>query len=104
MISLTCQNINLYMGGIKDVWKKAGTNYAINSTSDISIKEKVQSWETQSYNDQKLEFFSYGSRSDYVSDRLLGTGKAKKVYQGKGPFLFTFNDMKHVVTFYIKKL
>ena len=93
-VNLICQNINFYMGGTKDIWKKSESNVALDK-DNASYLRKVKSW-NQSFNDGKLEFFSYSSGFDLGLEKIK-TGNANKVHQGKGPFLITFKDMSHIV-------
>jgi len=93
-VNLICQNINFYMGGTKDIWKKSENKIALNK-NDNSFIHKVKSW-NQSFNDGKLEFFSYVSGFDLGLEKIK-SGNANKVHQGKGPFVITFKDMREIV-------
>lgn len=84
------------MGGTKDIWRKSKVNIALDIKDQKNYIEKVKSW-NQSFNDKKLEFFSYSSGFDLGMEKI-STGHANKVHQGKGPFVITFKDMSNVVS------
>ncbi len=95
-VSIVAQNINYYMGGVKDIWRKAGSALGL----EVVEGKKIAKSETrtlslmlenaqQNYNDQKLEFFCYSSPLK-VGLEKIATGQADKVYHGKGPILIEF--------------
>jgi hypothetical protein len=86
------------MGGVKDIWRKSGAALGV----EVLEGNKIAAPETktlslmlenaiQSYNDQKLEFFSYSSAIK-VGFEKIATGQADKIYHGKGPILLQFKD------------
>jgi hypothetical protein len=68
-VSIVCQNIHCYLGGMRDIWKKWGSQLGIEYFEKNNNKEKLLKKQTeniitaeQSYNnDEKLEFFIYFS-------------------------------------------
>jgi len=99
-VNIICQNINFYMGGTKDIWKKSGNNVGLKVVDGITKKLSKVETETlgnkltfseQNYNDQKLEFFTYSSGFKLGFEKIF-TGRADKVYHGPGPILIKFKD------------
>lgn len=106
-VSLICQNITYYMGGTGNIWKKSGNSIGVDIIENKGIEEKLdkESYENQrrntlnsigvlnkqSYNDQKLEFFSYNSGIVMGMEKIV-TGLADKIYQGGGPIFIEFKD------------
>lgn len=117
-VSLICQNINYYMGGTSDIWKKSGKNFGVeivksdgvnNIVKDKSKSSKEHSNEevfqrerrrtiekigiekSQSFNDRQLEFFSYSSGITLGMEKIF-TGLADKIYHGPGPIMIEFKN------------
>lgn len=101
-VSLVCQNINFYMGGTGDIWKKSKDQLGVEIISNKKTKEEditerrktigdIGVEKQQSFNDQKLEFFTYDSGLTIGMEKVV-TGLADKVYSGEGPILITFKD------------
>ena len=91
---IVCQNIELYMGGISNLWEKS-TKLGI---QNIGLKRKerkifendfLKSFAKKNYSDRKIELFTYDDLMDMGLDNLFGI-RAKKVHQGHGPLYFTF--------------
>ncbi len=82
------------MGGTKDIWRKSNNGLALNKKSE-SFVNVVKNWD-QKFDDKKLEFFSYDSGFEIGFEKIV-TGNAKKIHQGKGPFIITFKDMSNIV-------
>jgi len=83
-VSLICQNINFYMGGTKDIWRKS-SSIGLESNDKFMIDVN----KVQDYNDQKLEFFTYSSGIKIGFEKII-TGQADKIHQGTGPFIIKF--------------
>ena len=104
-VALICQNVNFYMGGTQDIWKKSGDSYGVeilNNKNDLKNDEEIKKTRKktlekigvenkQSYNDKKLEFFSYNSGITMGFEKVV-TGLCDKVYQGSGPFIIEFKS------------
>jgi len=105
-VTLICQNINHYMGGVSDIWKKSGDQLGIElynanmNPETINLKEKdLKEKEMfqdliraeQHFGDGKIEFFSFDSGIHLGFEKLF-SGFANKVYQGTGPILLKFKD------------
>ncbi len=97
-VSLVCQNINYYMGGTKDIWKKSG-NCGIKVESEGGkddhnetklLHNQLKNSEQKS-NDQKLEFFTYSSGLK-IGFEKIATGQADRVYHGPGPIVVKFKE------------
>ena len=106
-VNIICQNINFYMGGTKDIWRKSGKSIGLRvvegeerklSRMDTNRIEKKLSNSEQSMNDQKLEFFTYSSGFALGCEKLF-TGRADKVYHGPGPIMINFKDTPEKVNF-----
>ena len=85
------------MGGTENIWgssQQIGIQACGLKRKERKIYEKkvMDSFYKQSSNDRKVEFITYGHGMDMGLDRVTG-GKAKKIYQGSGPFYFTFKKM-----------
>ena len=96
-VVIVCQNIDFYMGGTENIWgssQQIGIQACGLKRKERKIYEKkvMDSFYKQSSNDRKVEFITYGHGMDMGLDRVTG-GKAKKIYQGSGPFYFTFKKM-----------
>ena len=94
---IVCQNIDYYMGGTENIWgmsKQIGIQACGLKRKEKKIYEqKIEStFHKQSSNDRNIEFITYGHGMDMGLDRVTG-GKAKKIYQGSGPFFFTFKKI-----------
>ncbi len=72
-------NINSFMGGAKDIWKNS-------EGSNSADKPKPQSSA-----DGKLEFVSFSGSVSIGMEKTFG-GFAERVYQGSGPFTFSFKQ------------
>lgn len=101
-VNLVCQNINYYMGGTADIWLKSTNSLGVeivhskNTKEDQEIEwkktiEKIGVEKQQSFNDQKLEFFTYDNGLTVGMEKVV-TGLADKVYSGAGPILIKFKD------------
>ena len=93
-VNLVCQNIDFYMGGTQKIWDKSN-NLAV-SKEELNkkqekeyCKEVLSHFQKQSFNDKKIEFFTYEHGIQLGLERISG-GMAKRVYQGSGPFYLDF--------------
>ena len=93
-VNLVCQNIDFYMGGTQKIWDKSN-NLAL-SKEELNkkqekeyCKEVLSHFQKQSFNDKKIEFFTYEHGIQLGLERISG-GMAKRVYQGSGPFYLDF--------------
>lgn len=110
-VCLVGQNINFYMGGSKDIWKKSGTQVGIEVRDENNKLDQAMSKNfsndlianEQSYNDKKLEFFTYSSGLKLGLEKVFN-GLADKVYQGLGPMLIKFKETPERVISYIFKI
>lgn len=98
-VSIIGQNINYYMGGSSDIWYKSGDSIGVEykeseegNESDSVLNKTVGIDKTQSYNDGKLEFFTYENGFTIGLEKVLRSGLADKIYQGEGPILITFKE------------
>ena len=73
-------NINSFMGGVKDVWK--------NATLPEHLKEVK--FKPESHQDGMIEVISFPGAWSLGFEKSIG-GFGSKVYQGTGPYQFTFN-------------
>lgn len=92
-ISIVCQNINFYMGGSSNIWRKSGLNLGLKLKKDNEehVKKSIGAFDSQSYNDRKLEFFTYTSGLSLAMEKVF-TGQANKLYHGEGPFMIIFKE------------
>ena len=95
------------MGGTKDIWMKSGRSIGLEvMEGDKKNKGETKTIElllentTQSYSDQKLEFFVYSSGMK-VGFEKINTGHADKIYHGPGPIHLEFHDTPERVNIYI---
>jgi hypothetical protein len=86
------------MGGVKDIWRKSGSALGVEVLEGKKIAmEKTKTLSlmlenaVQSFNDQKLEFFSYSSGLK-IGFEKIATGQADKIYHGNGPILIQFKE------------
>ena len=96
-VVIVCQNIDFYMGGTENIWgssQQIGIQACGLKRKEKKLYEKniADSFHKQSSNDRRIEFITYGHGMDMGIDRVTG-GKAKKIYQGSGPFFFTFKKI-----------
>ena len=96
-VVIVCQNINFYMGGTEHIW--GSTNQIGIQPCGLKRKEKKlfelelsNKFTNQLSNDRKIEFITYNHGMDMGLDRVA-RGNAKKIHQGKGPFVFTFKKI-----------
>ena len=96
-VVIVCQNINFYMGGTEHIW--GSTNQIGIQPCKLKRGEKklfeqdlLKSFQHQLSNDRKIEFITYNHGMDMGLDRVA-RGNAKKIHQGKGPFIFTFKKI-----------
>ena len=96
-VVIVCQNINYYMGGTEHIW--GSTNQIGIQPCGLKRKEKKlfelelsNKFTNQLSNDRKIEFITYNHGMDMGLDRVT-RGNAKKIHQGKGPFVFTFKKI-----------
>ena len=96
-VVIVCQNINYYMGGTEHIW--GSTNQIGIQPCGLKRKEKKlfelelsNKFTNQLSNDRKIEFITYNHGMDMGLDRVA-RGNAKKIHQGKGPFVFTFKKI-----------
>lgn len=94
------------MGGTKDIWRKSGRSIGIEVLEgEKIIKAETKNLENllkdveQSFNDQKLEFFTYSSGLK-IGFEKISTGQADKVYHGPGPIVVKFKDTPERVLYY----
>ena len=93
-VNLVCQNIDFYMGGTQKIWDKSN-NLAVSKEEFNKKQEKeyckevLSHFQKQSFNDKKIEFFTYEHGIQLGLERISG-GMAKRVYQGSGPFYLDF--------------
>jgi hypothetical protein len=85
------------MGGTKDIWRKS-VSLGLEAKGDV-IRQFKDNFENapQSFNDQKLEFFTYSSGFKLGFEKIV-TGQADKVHQGTGPFIIRFKPTPDRVT------
>jgi hypothetical protein len=78
------------MGGTKDIWRKSNHNIGLNlkDTDKLNQLKEAQ----QSFNDQKLEFFTYSSGLKLGFEKII-TGLADKIHHGHGPFIVKFRPI-----------
>ena len=91
------QNIDYYMGGTENIWgntEQIGIQHCGLKRKEKKIFENkiANSFNKQSSNDKKIEFITYNHGMDMGLDRVTG-GNANKIYQGFGPFSFTFKKI-----------
>ena len=96
--SFVCQNIISYMGGAKNIWKKASTKSENENDSMKILKttetiEKILK-EPQSMSDKKLEIFTFESGMRFALEKVIG-GFAKRFYHGEGPIFIKFKNTKY---------
>ena len=96
-VVIVCQNIDFYMGGTENIWgssEQIGIQACGLKRKEKKIYEKniAKSFHNQSSDDKEIEFITYTHGMDMGLDRVTG-GRAKKVYQGHGPFVFTFKKI-----------
>jgi hypothetical protein len=85
------------MGGTKDIWRKS-MSLGLEGKTDVLQNFKSDLRNTpQSFNDQKLEFFTYSSGFKLGMEKIV-TGQAHKVHQGSGPFIIRFKPTPDRVT------
>ena len=96
-VVIVCQNINFYMGGTEHIW--GSSNQIGIQPCGLKRKEKKlfelklsNKFTNQLSNDRKIEFITYNHGMDMGLDRVA-RGNAKKIHQGKGPFVFTFKKI-----------
>lgn len=94
-MNIICQNINFYMGGVRDIWEQAGNSISTTISNaekeDLNNykKEVLNSFSAQKSDDKKLEFFSYEYGFELGLELVAG-GLADKLFQGYGPFIMNF--------------
>ena len=96
-VVIVCQNIDDYMGGAENIWgnsEQIGTQICGLKRKERKIYENkiASSFHKQSSNDKKVEFITYNHGMDMGLERV-SKGNANKVYQGAGPFYFTFKKI-----------
>jgi hypothetical protein len=103
-VVIVCQNINFYMGGTEHIW--GSTNQIGIQPCGLKRGEKklfeqdlLKSFQNQLSNDRKIEFITYSHGMDMGLDRVA-RGNAKKIHQGKGPFIFTFKKINIISIIY----
>ena len=82
--NLLALNINSYMAGVADIWKKAKENELIKSRLPIS---------EPSHSDGKIEFVSFSDTGKIGLEKTFGKlelGFAERITQGEGPFIIKF--------------
>ena len=96
-VVIVCQNINYYMGGTEHIW--GNTNKIGIQPCGLKRREKklfeqelLKSFKNQLSDDRKIEFITYNHGMDMGLERV-SKGNAKKIHQGKGPFIFTFKKI-----------
>ena len=96
-VVIVCQNINFYMGGTEHIW--GSTNQIGIQPCGLRRREKKlfelelsKTFKKQYSDDRKIEFITYNHGMDMGLDRV-SRGNAKKIHQGKGPFVFTFKKI-----------
>jgi diacylglycerol kinase (ATP) len=96
-VVIVCQNIDYYMGGTENIWgssEQIGIQACGLKRKERKIYESniAKSFHNQSSDDKQIELITYTHGMDMGLDRVTG-GRAKKVYQGHGPFIFTFKKI-----------
>ena len=96
-VVIVCQNIDYYMGGAENIWgssKHIGIQACGLKRKEKKLYEKkiTDSFHKQSSNDKQIEFITYTHGMDMGIDRYTG-GNAKRIYQGSGPFYYTFKKI-----------
>lgn len=96
--SIVCQNICMYMSGVKDIWdhgKRKKSLQVVNQRKEEAKKyyDKLNKMfdEPQRPDDKKLEFFTFDNGLETGFEKVVG-GLAKKLYHGRGPFEIKFSD------------
>ena len=97
--SIICQNINMYMAGVVDIWKesKERTNLEVINTEhqkEYKYKLKQMSSGEQRLDDHQLEFFTYSNGLVTGMERMI-RGLADKLYHGRGPIVMKFKQMNN---------
>lgn len=77
------------MGGTRDIWRKSVSLGIEGDTDTAQYYKKSLKEAAQSFNDQKLEFFTYSNGFKLGFEKIV-TGQADKVHQGSGPFIIKF--------------
>jgi diacylglycerol kinase (ATP) len=95
--SIICQNINMYMAGVVDIWKesKERTNLEVINTQhqkEYKYKLKQMSSGEQRLDDHQLEFFTYSNGLVTGMERMI-RGLADKLYHGRGPIIMKFKQI-----------
>ena len=88
------QNIHFYMGGTPHVWgksKQIGKQVCGQKRKNKKIYENkiINEFNEQIENDKKIEILLFGHGMEMGLERVF-RGRAKKIEQDSGPFLFTF--------------
>ena len=97
--SIICQNINMYMAGVVDIWKesKERTNLeVINTEHKKQYKHKLKQMSSgeQRLDDHQLEFFTYSNGLVTGMERMI-RGLADKLYHGRGPIVMKFKQIEN---------
>ena len=95
-VSIVCQNIFYYMGGVKNIWANSSNlGIAPEETTKSQFKEYKKdifdSFQEQSYNDKKLEILVYENSVEEALENIK-RGMGNRIYQGSGPFYFKFKN------------
>jgi hypothetical protein len=121
-VSLVFQNVNYYLGGTENIWRKSGKEVGVEfvkKKTNMTIQEDVESSSDsnceyvrnlknnhdQYLDDGKLEIFSYSSGWKEGWEKVH-SGNAQKIYQGGGSFLIEFRETPQRVDtlFRLKKI
>lgn len=96
--SIICQNINLYMAGVENIWKNSKDSLAIEVMNPKKEKEKEykdkltkMARSEQKLDDHQLEFFTYSNGLTTGLETMI-SGLANKLYHGRGPVLMKFTN------------
>ena len=93
-VDLIGQNIDFYMGGTQGIWNKSdniGIKFLRGKKYEKIKKKIINNFHEQSFDDKKIEFFTYNSGIEMAIERIF-TGQSKRVYQGFGPVFLLFKE------------
>ena len=82
------------MGGTQGVWNKSdniGIKFLRGKKYEKIKKRIINNFHEQSFDDKKIEFFTYNSGIEMAIERIF-TGQSKRVYQGFGPVFLLFKE------------
>jgi len=96
---LLALNIPSYMGGASDPWLASRGKVGVVDKAG----KKIPDFGPQNIGDGQIEFLSFGSAGALAKERFI-KGNAKRLGQGKGPYLINFNKSdpkgRDIVTYF----